>query len=100
MRPLKSLPEILEEKLPEIRKIMAENTYFTNLRVFGSIANGTATEDSDIDFLVSMKKECSYFEQIDLQNKIENVLGVKIDLIEESDLKPLVKRTIHHIRSV
>ncbi len=92
--------EILESKLSEIKKIMKENKYFTNLRVFGSVVDGTDTENSDIDFLVNSKEGCSLFDQVHLHSQLESILGVKIDLIDENDLLPLVKKNISNIRAV
>ena len=89
--------EILEAHIPELRKIMEKNEHFCNLRVFGSVANGIDTEDSDIDFLFDAKKPYSFFKQFALRREIEELLNVKIDLIDESELKPIVRKKLTKI---
>lgn len=44
---------LIEEHRQEIIEI-AERNGFTNLRVFGSMARGDATDESDVDLLVSV----------------------------------------------
>ncbi len=51
-----------------------------NLRVFGSVANKRDSEESDIDFLVDAEK-VSYFTLGGLQSELEDLLGVRIDLV-------------------
>ncbi len=92
--------EILKEKIPEIIAVMKDNEYFCNLRVFGSVANGSDTEESDIDFLVDIKQQCTYFPQFQLERELEKILGVKVDLVVEAELNPLVRRTIKNILSI
>ena len=47
-----SLKDLIQEKREEILEIAANHGAF-NVRLFGSVARGEETENSDIDFLVS-----------------------------------------------
>ncbi len=90
--------EILKEKLSEIKSLMARpdiNEKFENLRVFGSVAEGTDTEESDIDFLITCKHNLGYMPDIRLKIELEDILGIKIDLIDEECLNYFMKRTIN-----
>ena len=53
------IEELLLPFREEILKI-ATKYGADNLRVFGSVARGEATPDSDIDFLVELKPQSSY----------------------------------------
>ena len=70
-----------------------------NVRVFGSVARGTARDDSDIDMLVEMDKGRSLFDLVGCQLAIGDLLEKRVDLgtrlkprIQESaaeDIRPL-----------
>jgi uncharacterized protein len=62
-----------------------------NLRVFGSVARGEATPDSDVDFLVELKPQTSLFDYISLQQDLASLLGRKIDIAEPDNLHELIK---------
>lgn len=63
----------------------------TQAGLFGSVIRGEAREDSDIDILVELKKDLSLFDFIGIKLEIEEKLGKKVDLVEYSTLKPLMK---------
>ena len=45
------IPEIIQDRKEQIVALAAKNGT-SKVRIFGSVANGTADENSDIDFLV------------------------------------------------
>lgn len=55
---------------------------FTNVRVFGSIARGDATEDSDIDLFVDFDdpETGDIFGLFRLGDRLENLLAVPVDV--------------------
>jgi len=59
--------------------------------LFGSVVRGEAGKKSDIDILVELPKNQSLFDFVDLQLKLEQVLGKKVDLVEYSTIKPRLK---------
>jgi uncharacterized protein len=78
--------EALELHRPEIRRIVAAHGA-SNPRVFGSVARGTDTENSDIDFLVDPVKEFSLFDIGGLVADLEKVLGVSVDVAFPAELR-------------
>lgn len=59
----------------------------TSIRVFGSVARGEDSSDSDIDFLVRMRVGSTLFELLDMQRSLEDLLGRTVDLVSEGGLK-------------
>lgn len=62
--------------------------------LFGSYARGEMREDSDIDILVEIKSNISLLDFVGIKLEIEEELGRKIDLVEYSTIKPLLKERI------
>lgn len=54
--------------------------------VFGSVARGTATPESDIDLLVTFDRPVTLFDQLRLADRLQEVAGRKVDLM--TDLHP------------
>jgi uncharacterized protein len=63
----------------------------TNLRVFGSVARGEDRPDSDVDLLVDLPPDIALLGLGLVQADLEAILGIKIDLVSASDLKPAVR---------
>jgi predicted nucleotidyltransferase len=62
-----------------------------NVRVFGSVVRGEATESSDLDILVRFSEKTSLIDHIALMQDLEDILGVKVDVVEEDALHPLIR---------
>ena len=60
----------------------------SNIRVFGSVARGDARPESDIDLLIDVEPSRSLFELAGLLVELEDILGVHVDLVEASALRP------------
>lgn len=89
------LRNIKKKALPILKKAGV-----THSSIFGSYVSGEQKGDSDIDILVELPKGKSLFDFIDLQLKLEDALGKKVDLGEYSTIKPRLKDSIlnHHVR--
>ncbi len=61
--------------------------------IFGSAARG-AVKPNDIDILVKIERKISLLEFISIQQEIEDELGIKVDLVEYSAIKPALKDDI------
>jgi predicted nucleotidyltransferase len=59
--------------------------------VFGSMARGEATEQSDIDLLVRFSKRKSLLELVRLEREVTIALGRKVDLLTESAISPYLR---------
>lgn len=80
------LEEIKRKALPILKEAGV-----TRSSIFGSYVHGDARADSDIDSLVDFPRGKGLFEFVNLQQKLEGVLGKKVDLGEYSTLKPRIK---------
>lgn len=65
-----------------------------NPRVFGSHLRGDATASSDLDLLIQPGPTMSLFDLIRLQQDLEQLLGIKVDVISERGIHPLLKDVI------
>ena len=72
---------------------LAEQHRARNIRVFGSQIRDEDTENSDVDLLVDFE-ESDLFNRIGLQQEIEDLLGLKVDLLTERILHPAFRETI------
>ena len=62
--------------------------------VFGSMARGEATEDSDIDLLVKFSKGKSLLTLVRLEREISTALDRKVDLLTEAAISPYLRDRI------
>ena len=58
----------------------------SNLRLFGSVARGDATKDSDVDLLVQFEPGRSLLDQGGLLMELRELLGVDVDVVSEGAL--------------
>ena len=79
------ISELLEAKREEILEIAARHGA-RNVRVFGSVARGEATPESDLDFLVELEPGRSLLDHVALLQDLESLLGRKVDLVEPEAL--------------
>lgn len=54
--------------------------------LFGSYARGEATEESDVDLLVAMPGEYSFFDTAELEEKFAKSLEKDVDLVTTDDI--------------
>ena len=59
--------------------------------VFGSMARGEATEQSDIDLLVRFSKRKSLLALVRLEREVSAALGRKVDLLTEAAISPYLR---------
>jgi len=81
---------VLREHLPELRERYGVRT----LGIFGSYVRGQQRKRSDLDVLVEFDRAPSLFGFIDLRDYLTNLLGVKVDLVMKSALKPAIGQRI------
>lgn len=51
--------------------------------LFGSVARGTATPESDIDLLVTFDRPVTLFDQLRLADRLQEIAGRRVDLMTE-----------------
>ena len=59
-----------------------------HVRIFGSVARGDATENSDLDLIVHFDPGRSLFDHGGLLMDLQDLLGVKVDVIDEEGMRP------------
>lgn len=57
-----------------------------DVRVFGSVARGEATESSDVDLLVRFERGRSLLDQVNLMTELAELLGRHVDVVAEGGL--------------
>jgi uncharacterized protein len=82
----------LQVHLPELQQAYGVRT----LGVFGSHVRGEARLDSDLDVLVEFDEQrpLSLFQFVELENRLGDLLGLRVDLVEKATLKPVIGRHI------
>jgi predicted nucleotidyltransferase len=73
--------------LRQHRPLLRERYGVTTLRVFGSMARGTATPASDLDLLVRFDAPATAHRFYGLQIFLEDLLGRHVDLVTEKALR-------------
>jgi hypothetical protein len=58
-----------------------------NIRIFGSLARGEDTPQSDIDFLVCFEPQRSLFDQGGLLMDLQDLLNCKVDVVDENAMR-------------
>ena len=76
--------QTLKIHLPGLRK----DHGIKSLGIFGSYAKGTSKRSSDLDLLVEFETVPTMFEFVRLERHLSTILGVKVDLVMKSALKP------------
>ena len=58
-----------------------------SVSLFGPVARGDDTPESDIDFLVEFEPGSSLFDLMHLQEALQQLLGVSVDVVSVGGLK-------------
>ena len=88
------LSQLLQEKRQDILAIAAKHGAF-NVRIFGSVARGEETENSDVDFLIDydLKKISPWFPG-GLLMDLQDLLGCRVDIVTEKGLSHLIREKV------
>ena len=63
------------------------------VRVFGSVARGDDSENSDVDFLVALRPGRGLLDLARLEVRLEHLLGRRVDVVTEDSLYEPIRRT-------
>lgn len=85
----------LRSRRDEILKL-AQRYGAYNVRVFGSVARGEATPESDFDLLVSFRQGTSLYELSGLWQDLQDLLQRKVDLTTDNP-SPRNQRFMRHV---
>ena len=65
-----------------------------SLDLFGSVARGEASTDSDVDLLVEFNRPIGLFHFFRVQQRLEEILGARVDLVMRDAVKPQLRERI------
>ena len=71
-----------------------------NPRVFGSALHGADEEGSDLDILVDALPGATLFDLGELHAELEELLGVRVDLLTPGDLPPKVRERVRAAKPI
>ena len=92
---LKVNREEILEKLRELKPLLKQEYGAVKLGLFGSVARGDNTENSDIDILIEIKRpKFTLFDFVGLKQFLEEKLNCKVDLVIERAIKSRLKKSI------
>jgi len=85
------IADVFGSKRDEVLRLAARHGA-TNVRVFGSVARGEATDDSDLDLLVTWDyARMTAWGSAGLWDDLEALLGRPVDITSEKGLHPLIR---------
>lgn len=88
---------VLEEKIlsiiQDLRPELAEKYSVCRIGLFGSMATGHLSEQSDVDVLVELN-EPTFDHYMELKFRLEEALGREVDLVLQDAIKPRLKPII------
>ena len=94
MEAMKKTPEeLLKEKRQAVMELAVKHGA-RNVRIFGSAARGESGAESDIDLLVKMEEGRSLLDLSALTLDLQDLLGLKVDVVSEDGLYWLLRRRI------
>jgi uncharacterized protein len=85
--------EAIQQQLAQLQPDLAQFDVHS-LALFGSVARGEATADSDLDLLVTFNQPATFANYMGLKIFLEDTLGYPIDLVTAKALRPPIKATI------
>ena len=83
---MKNLNEI-KNLLEEYKQTLINKYHIKTIGLFGSAVRGDASDVSDVDILVEFEKPIG-LDFVLLGDELEEILGVKVDLITPNAIKP------------
>lgn len=84
----------IRERLAGVLEGLRERYGVRSLAVFGSRVRGEAGPESDLDVLVDFEALPDLITFAALQQELEDLLGVKVDLVLRDSLKPRLRPRI------
>ena len=88
-RPSERLSEHRGEVLDLLERFGA-----TNIQVFGSVARGEDTVDSDLDILLDFSSEVGLFKQCGIVADLMDILGCEVDMVEHKEVPEKAKERV------
>jgi len=87
------IEEIIGDKRDAVLALAARHGA-SNVRIFGSVAEGRADDASDVDFLVDMEPGRSLLDLGGLLMDLQDLLGRKVDVLTEAGLHWYIRQKV------
>ncbi|MEM3830404.1 MAG: nucleotidyltransferase family protein [Conexivisphaerales archaeon] len=86
----------VKKVLKEHREELREKYGVKEIGIFGSYVRGENKESSDLDILVEFEDDAKIdlIKFVELENYLSELLGVKVDLVDKTALKPAIGKHI------
>lgn len=94
MKTFEEIKEILRNQKP----FLTEKYGVKEIGVFGSYVKGEQKDESDLDILVEFGRPVGFFEFLDLEEYLGNLIGIKVEIVTRKALKPKIGE--HILREV
>jgi predicted nucleotidyltransferase len=82
--------QIRDIKADEIR-VIARRHGVERVRVFGSLASGEASPESDVDLLIRLEPGHGFSDFMSFCQEVEAALGRRVDVVTEDGLSPYLR---------
>jgi len=96
---LDKIINILKKHKEELKK----RYNIKEIGVFGSYVRGEDKEKSDLDILIEFEEDADVdlLKFVNMENYLSEIIGIKVDLVEKSGLKPRIgKRILKEVISI
>lgn len=90
MAKVENIKRILMKKKP----FLVKKYKIKDIGIFGSYVRGEETKRSDVDLLIEFRESPGFLEFIEIENFLTDTLGIKVDLVMKSALKPRIGQHI------
>ena len=90
---MKALEEI-KKGLREQKPVLVTKYKVKEIGIFGSYVRGEQQPQSDLDVLVDFEEYPSLLEFVGIEDELSERLGIRVDLVMKSGLKPRIGQRI------
>ena len=82
------------QKLKEVKPLLREEFGVVKIGLFGSVARGESSKESDVDILIEKEKPLSLIRFVRMKLLLEKRLGKKVDLISLEGLREELREEV------
>lgn len=83
----------MDERLRQLAPTFSAHDV-TYAGVFGSVARGEETPESDVDILIHFSRPKSLLDIVRLERELSESLGRRVDLVTEASLSPYLRDAV------
>ena len=84
----------IENIIKSNRSSLFTKYHLKELGIFGSYLRNEQKKESDLDVLVEYEKTPGFFSFVQLEEELSKLLGIQVDLVMKSALKPHIGKRI------